>query len=33
VDVNDDQCFSVELLLIEPGANRRMGFEPESEVS
>jgi len=31
VYMNDDQCFSVELLFVEPGANRRMGFEPENE--
>jgi catechol 2,3-dioxygenase-like lactoylglutathione lyase family enzyme len=30
VYMNDDQCFSVELLLIEPSANRKMGFEPEN---
>src|SRR5262245_61583514 len=33
VYVNDDQCFSVELLLVEPAANRKMGFEPENEVT
>lgn len=33
VYVNDDQCFSVELLLVEPVANRKMGFEPENEVA
>ena len=33
VYTNDDQCFSVELLLVEPEANRKMGFERENEVS
>jgi catechol 2,3-dioxygenase-like lactoylglutathione lyase family enzyme len=33
VYVNDDQCFSVELLLVEPAANKKMGFEPENEVT
>lgn len=31
VYMNDDQCLSVELLWVEPGANRRMGFEPVNE--
>ena len=31
VYMNDDQCLSVELLWVEPGANRKMGFEPENE--
>ncbi len=30
VYVNDDQCFSVELLFVEPAADRDMGFQPES---
>ena len=30
VYMNDDQCFSVELLWVDPSANRKMGFEPEN---
>jgi catechol 2,3-dioxygenase-like lactoylglutathione lyase family enzyme len=31
--VNDDQCFSVELLFVEPEADKQMGFVPEAGVS
>lgn len=31
VYVNDDQCFSVELLLVEPSAERRLGFQPAAD--
>jgi catechol 2,3-dioxygenase-like lactoylglutathione lyase family enzyme len=30
--VNDDQCFSIELLFVEPEADREMGFVPEAGV-
>ena len=29
VYVNDDQCFSVELLWVDPRADKDLGFEPE----
>jgi len=31
--VNDDQCFSVELLFVEPEADKQMGFVPEAGVA
>lgn len=31
--VNDNQCFSVELLFVEPEADKQMGFVPEAGVA